>query len=702
MMHAILLAALTVETAAALFSNSVVSVDYRLRKSAAERNRAVSLRCVCPVCGAHRRSASDSGRGIPATLPGFVLSPTEVLAPDPGIRAANLAGVVVRLGGSNYVARETARIARPRAVVLETSMPIAGVRPLAFEHGVVSNWFYLAEHEGVRCAGIRAYSANDGKVLYPDLGMATRRAPVANLGLTDDGRPVTVSLLREFDSSREVLDSPTAWPREPADAFERAASACEATVRAAALPVLLRLEPPKREEQPLRYRFSDDDDSKKNEFDAVGFVMSDGAVLLPSDMTGEQIGRIARIEATLPGGKKVALAFDGAYAEWNALMLRFADGVPAGVGRLAVAADDPVRGIERTLWLVSVENENGRLRIGAQRGVQKGVKLARNSAPCPVFESDSAETSRGEQALTLLADCAGRVVCMRLERRFDGSRWRRNSENVVASELAQMLSARPYNPEFAPRAESERDRLVWLGVETVELTDALAREKNAQSYVERYHRPPLVTEVYPGSPAAKAGVRVDDVLLAVRRGSGAEQSLEADRSRSGFDARLLFAGSYVGEPPWPNVENSVNRLLTRHGAGAKLVLVYSRGGERREAEIVLEAAPVHYKNAKRSRNRTLGLSVADLTFEVRRFFKFDAAAPGVVVAKVKPGSPAQVAGLRPYELITEVNGSPVVGAKDFAAKVKGAEDLTLSVRRLAETRVVRIRVGQDGVESAAR
>ena len=37
----------------------------------------------------------------------------------------------------------------------------------------------------------------------------------------------------------------------------------------------------------------------------------------------------------------------------------------------------------------------------------------------------------------------------------------------------------------------------------------------------------------------------------------------------------------------------------------------------------------------------------------------------------------------------------VKGARDFAAKVKDVRDLTLSVRRLAETRVVRIRVNPE-------
>ena len=79
-----------------------------------------------------------------------------------------------------------------------------------------------------------------------------------------------------------------------------------------------------------------------------------------------------------------------------------------------------------------------------------------------------------------------------------------------------------------------------------------------------------------------------------------------------------------------------------------------------------------------------------MTFEVRRFFNFDEKAPGVVIAKVKPGSPAAVAGLKPFELVTEVNGEAVSDAKDFASKIKGKRDLVLAVRQLAQTRMVKI------------
>ena len=697
MTHLALIAAVTVETAAAMFSNSVVQVDYTLRKSSAARNREVSLNVWCPACNSmHRRTAGDSERGIPATMPGFVLSPTEVLVPDLGVRAANLGGIAIRIGGERVAAKEVARIRRPRAVVLEAERPIPGVRPVEFGVGAVSNWFYIAEHEGLRLAGLKKYSRDEGKRFYPDLRLTMRKAPPCCIGLAADGSPLTVStMMRDFDAAHEVTNSPLLWKREAADMFEVEASAHEDALRAAALPVVINLEPPKRETQGIGYRFMGDydDDSKKKEFDAVGYVMDGGLVLVPSSLNGEQIGRISRIEAKLPDGKTARLKFEGAYAEWNVLALRFDGQEPAGLGRLSVAPGAPARPFDTTAWQVAVVNENGRICADARRVVLNGIRIVRDGTLLPSFKADCAVTDHGDKAMEILMAEDGNVLGMKLARRYSTSRWRSDDEEVSCALLARLLSERPYNPEFAPRVEDDRNRLVWLGVESVELTTALAREKKAQSEMDNYSRPPLVTEVYPGSPADKAGIRVDDILIAVRREGMAEQPLRADRSRGNFDAEWFFESQYGGgEPPWPNVENSVNKLLTQHGVGAKLTLVYSRGGERREAKIVLEAAPVHYKNAKRSRNRALGLSVADLTFEVRRFFKFADDAPGVVIAKVKPGSPAQVAGLRPCELVTEVNGAPVKGARDFAAKVKEAGDLTLSVRRLAETRVVRIRV----------
>ena len=64
----------------------------------------------------------------------------------------------------------------------------------------------------------------------------------------------------------------------------------------------------------------------------------------------------------------------------------------------------------------------------------------------------------------------------------------------------------------------------------------------------------------------------------------------------------------------------------------------------------------------------------------------------MVIDKVKGGGPAAVAGLKPLELILQVNGEDVKDAKDFLAKTKDKKDLTFSVRRLTATRVVPIKL----------
>ena len=151
------------------------------------------------------------------------------------------------------------------------------------------------------------------------------------------------------------------------------------------------------------------------------------------------------------------------------------------------------------------------------------------------------------------------------------------------------------------------------------------------------------------------------------------------------------------------IESSVRSVLEQTHRELRLIVV-DDGSTDRTPEILARLAAederltvmtVPNGGPAKARNRALGLSVRDMTFEVRRYFKFDDKAPGIVIARVKPGSPAAVAGLKPFELVTEVNGEKVTGAKDFAAKIKGRADLVFAVRRLAQTRMVKIHVEQE-------
>ncbi len=625
----------------------------------------------------------------PKRFPAFAISEDEFVIADPLVREKHLDRIEVCFRDDKVPAKEVGRFLNPDAVLLKAERPLKGVKPLAFQKDDPVEklvWKWSGDTLTVSAAGV---GTNDSVVVVASTGRVFRKGVSNSLYVDKDRNPVWL----DFGTRYEITDGkfdyvpPAEWKRLPADEYEKSAKRMEDRLAAATLGIVIHLNPEDKENSSRRYSRYDDDD-KNNEIDALGYAI-EGRVLVPSDLNGEKISRLGKVEATFPDGSKTNLVFAGAIAEWNAIVFDIPEGFKDKATPLAVAKSAPEDFDNRVAWVMIAENENGHVVTTATRRRFSGVKFVRGAGFVPSVgewrpdmhgnDDDDDMLSRGFKAFVLDGD--GNIAVFALCRRFSSSRWSRDdTEAVTTADLLRFIAGKCFNPEFMPRKEEERNRFVWLGTESVRLTDALAREKKAQSFVKEYSRPPYVTEVYPDSPAAKAGLKVGDVLLAVRRGSESERSLEADYDYSYSSA------------PWPEVENSINTLMTEFGAGAKVTIVYARDGKRHETPVVLESAPVHYKNAPKARNRSLGLSVRDMTFEVRRFFKFDDKAPGIVIAKVKPGSPADVAGLDEYELVTEVNGEKVTGAKDFAAKVKGKKDLVFAVRRLAQTRMVKIHV----------
>ena len=647
-----------------------------------------------------------SEKAKPKRFPAFAIAEDTFLIEDPLVRAKHLDRIEIWFRGDKVPATEVARIEGQDAVVLKAGRAVNGVSPLAFAKGDPverETWRWSNDSLTGKSSGV---GTNDMTSVSVASGRIFREGESNSLYFDKDRNPVWV----DFGARTEVPDGkfeyvpPSEWTRHPADSFEKSAEAIEKKVAAASVGVLLKLEAEEKEGRRSYFSFSSDD-SNKNEIDAVGFAVG-GRVIVPCDLGGDKIARLSKAEAAFPDGTSTNLVFAGALAEWNAILFDVPEDFRAKLAPLEIAKGSADDFDNSVAWCVTVENENGRVVADARRRRFEGVEFLRGAVFVPRAAGGEEWSERRTRSFVLDAD--GRIASFALARRFKAERWSSSEkESVTTADLARFVAGEGVNPEFAPRREEDRNRLVWLGVETVQLTDALARERKAQSFMKEYSRPPYVTEVYAGSPAQASGIQVGDVLLAVRRGSEAERELESERDYSSRDWGAFFSSEYAifggtDSTPWPNVENELNKLLTQFGVGAKVTLVYARDGQRREAAVSLESAPVHYKNAPKSRNRALGLSVRDMTFEVRRFFKFDEKAPGVVIAKVKPGSPAAVAGLKPFELVTEVNGENVVDAKDFASKIKGRQDLVFAVRRLAQTRMVKIHVEPEAEKEKAK
>ncbi len=101
--------------------------------------------------------------------------------------------------------------------------------------------------------------------------------------------------------------------------------------------------------------------------------------------------------------------------------------------------------------------------------------------------------------------------------------------------------------------------------------------------------------------------------------------------------------------------------------------------------------PAQNANGKHGKRKSLGAKVADAG---RYALPGGTPSEGVYVGGVNPGSPAEAAGLKPGDVITQVGEKPVRSVDELTAALTGASDgtLHLSVSRGVTTRNVEVRL----------
>jgi serine protease Do len=171
----------------------------------------------------------------------------------------------------------------------------------------------------------------------------------------------------------------------------------------------------------------------------------------------------------------------------------------------------------------------------------------------------------------------------------------------------------------------------WLGVMIQPLTPELAKGFNVTAGGGA-----LVASVQDNSPAARAGVKAGDVITEF---DGHKLTQTADLSK-------LVAATAVGR--------EVPLTIVRDG---KTVTLQSRIARMDEPD-----QPAVAQND--SGKEPLGLTVETVTPSVGRELGL-ADTRGVVVRGVRDSSPAEKAGIRPGDVITEVDHHPVTSAADM-------------------------------------
>lgn len=258
------------------------------------------------------------------------------------------------------------------------------------------------------------------------------------------------------------------------------------------------------------------------------------------------------------------------------------------------------------------------------------------------------------------------------------------------------------DPNIRAMTKTQAKRRMWLGVEDVPLNPELAKRVGLEPLTKDGTIGFIVSSVYADSPAERIGIKPGDVLLRIKdqaRDYPTELRTElASQPRGGYSPwQYSGSGGPNGAKVWKSRQNFLTEFLAAIGQDRTIEVTFcSRQGPAGwklfTKNIKVQQAPLDYDSAERFRDRRIGLTVRDLTYEVRHALKMLPDDPGVVVSKVEEGTPAAVARIGEGELITRINSTEVVSVEDFEKKIStahqnNADTVKVEIVRLGKTRV---------------
>jgi Do/DeqQ family serine protease len=181
------------------------------------------------------------------------------------------------------------------------------------------------------------------------------------------------------------------------------------------------------------------------------------------------------------------------------------------------------------------------------------------------------------------------------------------------------------------KAGSREVRRPWFGAKLQAVTPEIAQAMGLK-------RPAgvLIASVTAGSPAARAGLRPGDLIVAMD-------------------------GQPIEDPSTFDYRFATKRL------GGMASLSVERQGRTIVVPVALQIAPEMPRDEVtiRSRSPFLGATVANLSPALAEELRLDAAVQGVVIVSIEGGSTAAQLGFRPGDVVVEVNGAAIEKSGDL-------------------------------------
>lgn len=202
-------------------------------------------------------------------------------------------------------------------------------------------------------------------------------------------------------------------------------------------------------------------------------------------------------------------------------------------------------------------------------------------------------------------------------------------------------------------SETSADSKAYLGVQVLPITDELAENLQLKSKIGV-----LIGQVFPNSPAQKAGLKHGDVIVAYNN----RTVKDLDRFRD---------------------------LLAESNPGDTVRIVYLRDGKKDSTYATLTVFPSSSPTAPLSSSSIVktsgvisvdsaspawGVSLVPLTSDLKATYSLPSGVNGIVILSVEEGSVADKAGLSVGDVIVGVNQTPVTNMEDLLAVIAKDND----------------------------
>jgi serine protease Do len=342
--------------------------------------------------------------------------------------------------------------------------------------------------------------------------------------------------------------------------------------------------------------------------DAAGLIITNNHVVEGSD----------KIKVKLEGGREYEATIKGRDPKTDLALIQITN-PPKDLPFLALGNSDSVRVGD---WVLAVGNP-----FGLSHTVTQGIISAKGrvigAGPYDNFLQTDASINPGNSGGPLL-NLKGEVVGINTAILASGQ----GIGFATPSNIAKSVI-----PQLREKGKVTRG---MIGVQVQNVTPELAK-----SFGMSEPKGALVAEVNPDTPAEKAGIQREDIIIE-------------------------FNGHPIHEM------NELPRMVAETAPGTQATVKVLRQGKEKTFKLTItelkDERPARAPGGGEEDHSPLGLTVKDLDANLAQRLQLKET-KGVVVMQVESGSAAADAGFRPGDLIEEINGQKVSSAKDYLKMV---------------------------------